>query len=153
MHRDILVPEGTSYLCSYKTLTTFLVRKQHPREVGRDFAELALAGVRHESRAGGGTRCAFPKIPPADCFISQLVTVRTDYRRLFGPITGDCLSIHRPIHDQYTTDTYLVPNRRSTRSTCWAPTEVRFWKPSFRGCGTSRGGWVKKRESWVCPPP
>tara|TARA_B110000261_G_scaffold29654_1_gene33617 strand:- start:862 stop:1557 length:696 start_codon:yes stop_codon:yes gene_type:complete len=34
----------------------------------------------------------------AHCFISQLVTVRTDY--------PDCLSIHRPIHAQHGTDRF-----------------------------------------------
>ena len=43
-----------------------------------------------------------------DCSGRLRATVRTDYGRLFGPITGDCLSIYRPIHGQYTTNTRLT---------------------------------------------
>ena len=55
----------------------------------------------------------------AHCFISQLVTVQTDY--------GDRLSIHRPIHAQYKTDTFRV--------TKTARFSNRIWKPS---CSATR---------------
>ena len=49
-----------------------------------------------------GAALGLPQIQ-AHCFISQLVTVRTDY--------SDCLSIHRPIHAQYATDTFFIQRK------------------------------------------
>ena len=47
----------------------------------------------------------------AHCFISQLVTVRTDY--------PDCLSIHRPIHAQHETDTFLFQKVKKKGDACF----------------------------------
>jgi len=85
---------------------------------------------------------------PPHTVLPELVTIRTDY--------SDCLSIHRPIHAQYNTDTFLVYNQEARTS---AETAAALKRIAAEGLGNAdkaafvQCGLLKKKnfpESW--PP-